>query len=162
MNERDKSLSAVLKIFGIPIKGNLCRTSNVEDHRTLYIGNLKYGMTSNEIMSSINHLLSSSLKVYIYIYFQIELEDHSPEGICINNHGYCFIEFENHSVTNFAYSRKLKVGWSLKPSRNEKCGLLASIDDIAISKSFDILNVKNNCKYDDNIESDVEYDNDDF
>lgn len=68
MNEREKSLSAVLKIFGIPIKGNLCRTSNVEDHRTLYIGNLKYGMTSNEIMSSINHLLSYSLKVYFYIF----------------------------------------------------------------------------------------------
>lgn len=78
---------------------------------------------------------------------------------------------EYYFFTNFAYlllknsyinGRKLKVGWSLKPSRNEKCGLLASIDDIAISKSFDILNVKNNCKYDDNIESDVEYDNDDF
>lgn len=65
--EKEKSLSPVLKIFGIPIKGNLCRTSNVEDHRTLYIGNLNYGMTSNDIMSSLNHLLSSSLKVYLVL-----------------------------------------------------------------------------------------------
>lgn len=92
--------------------------------------------------------------------------------MCISNHGYCFIEFENHAITNFAYlllknsyinGRKLKVGWSLKPSRKQKSRLLASIDDIAISKSFDLLNTtssENRKKIE--IESDVEYDTDDL
>lgn len=144
----EKALSPMLRIFGLPIKGNLCRTSNVEDHRTLYIGNLSYGMTSNEIMSSLNRILSSSLK--------IKLEDHSLEGICISNHGYCFIEFESHTIASLAFlilnncsiqNRKLKVGWSFKPTPNQESKILSKIDDMAISKSFVKLN---------NIESDID------
>ncbi|KAK8797392.1 hypothetical protein WA158_004600 [Blastocystis sp. Blastoise] len=115
-----RALDPCMRLLGVCIRENLCRTEPAENKRTLYVGNIPPGLTGDEVASSINKTLPPS--------YQICMQNIQQDGIVATSAGFCFIEFDSHDLACTLCDmlsgaeingQKLKVCWALDNTDQE-------------------------------------------